>query len=761
MSLSSKSAFVPRRRHERDAAWSLAATGRRLIFLHIPKTAGTAITSYLRQRFPDSEVMPQLETPFHRSHPIWPLIARRYQLLGVGMHLEHEHVAAFQRGLLDERPPFLLTVLREPRARLLSQYKEWRSTSDEAMRLATDELKDAILTARSQPFSVFLRSENPTIRLTLDNLQTRLLVGRNLSRTCTAEELLNRARHNLAQYDLVGTTCSCDATVATLADAYGWPLPKGGTPRRHVSQLPDATALATSPADEEQIRAFTALDQALWDDLINNRLSLPPASGTAPGSSLPASFCTRLTIGSSQSDTPPKVHLLPNTVATLSERLKESVTHGVYLSRIYDTVDRVVEEYSATSVFDLDRRLRYPMYQDNPRPLGRDERVAFVVRLKSLGYHASSLTLDAARPPASLLVITEVDNDPRLLAWLRQADISRYTTHHGEGDSAVFTARIGELNADYGSQGLTVFIESLMRCQQTHPSVMKTLQDTPVVRRFAQLQLQHALAAVIHMAQQPEDSQSHPDHRWLTALLATLRPEDQDALVGGGSRFCDDVASLSKHLHNTHDDLLARLSPFSKAQLRFTLTVLSSVVEEVETADTTQLVDAYETVFTLLCHLVTKPLSRPSLVRGGRPEFFDFASDLQVFNAHRLEGAGVESYRWLGPQRTSRILIPVQPAIPQQLAVFIAAFIDPEVFKGASYCLNGSPASPVCSITDDCTVATFAISSEAAAEGAVELTITVPFTTSDLDMGRSADPRQKSMALRQIRVTPEVADRHE
>ena len=266
---------VPRRRPV-AGPWHRHAAGRRLIFLHIPKTAGTAITSFLRQHVDDSNVMPQLLTASHRSHPLWPFIARRYQVLGVGMHLDHDQVFALHNGLADDPPPFLFTVLRGPRERILSQYKEWRFTSDEAMAAARDQVQDAILTARTQPFSAFLRSENPVVLHTLTNLQARLLVGLNIARGLDDDELLERARANLARYDLIGTTSSCDETVAALADAYGWPIPDGGPPRRHVSRVPDADLLATTPEDEERIAQASAVDQALWNDLLNDRLPSSP-----------------------------------------------------------------------------------------------------------------------------------------------------------------------------------------------------------------------------------------------------------------------------------------------------------------------------------------------------------------------------------------------------------------------------------------------------------------------------------------------------
>lgn len=750
MNASSTSAFVRRRPRTRHATWHQSAVGRRLVFLHIPKTAGTAITSFLRQQFDDSEVMPQLEMPFHRSHPIWPLIARRHQLLGVGMHLEHEHVDAFQRGLANDRPPFLLTVLREPKKRLLSQYKEWRSTSDEVMHVANDELKDAILTARTRPFSEFLRSENPMIRVTLNNLQTRLLVGRNLARTLSDAELLSRARHNLAQYDLVGTTASCDATVAMLADAYGWALPESA-PRRHVSKLPPAAALATTPADEEQIAAFTALDQALWDDLVNDRLPDPPALHDDTRPIVPDSFCTRLVVDTRPDASPESLRAARASRLPPQEGFRESRSHADYLACIYATVERVVNEHAATRVLDLDRRMKYPMPEDKPQPLATDERVAFIVRLAALSYHASYLVLQAAVPPAGLLVITEIDNDPRLIAWLLQADVSPYATHTGDGDGAVVTVRIGALAAAHGSDSVRVLIESLMRCQQTHPSALKTLQDMPATRELAHWQLQHALAAVVHCAETP-----HHSGACLIPLLATLRPDAEDALPGAQAVLREAVPSLITRFQQALPLLLDTLPPSSEPQLRFTVAVLQAASDHLDTAPTAHLVDTYHAVFTLLCHLLTRPLHQPFPRTRASAGVFDFSSSLQVSNAHRLEGVGAKSFRWLGPHQTSRMLLPVQPNVPQQLSVFIAAFIDPEVFAGATYHLNGSLASPVCSVEDHCTVATFAISPEAASAGAIELTITAPFTASELEKGLSTDPRQKSMALRQVRITPQV-----
>jgi len=133
---------------------------------------------------------------------------------------------------------------------------------------------------------------------------------------------------------------------------------------------------------------------------------------------------------------------------------------------------------------------------------------------------------------------------------------------------------------------------------------------------------------------------------------------------------------------------------------------------------------------------------------------FGCEGPLQATNVHGREGSGSETFRWLGPERTSRVFVPVRAGVLQQVSVFMAAFIDPEVYAAATYTINGVGSSPVCSVEDNCTVATFAISPEQAVGGGVELCITAPFTASDRDKGLGTDTRQKSIALRKIRVSP-------
>ncbi len=576
-----------------DGPWLGHAAGRRLIFLHIPKTAGTAITSFLRQQFAEADVMPQLQANFHRSHPLWPLVARRYRLLGVGMHLDHDRVAALARGLAEEAPPFLLTVLREPRARLLSRYKEWRSTPDEHMQAARDHVKDAILTARTKSFSEFLHSDNPVVVSTLDNLQARLIAGLNLSRKLSSDELLARARHNLGAYDLVGTTASCDDTLQLLAHAYGWPQPAAALPRVHQSQPVSEDTLRTSDADEERIATYTVLDQALWDDLCQGTLqqgSTAEASLTRQQrpAFLDVDFPTRC------EGSPPPAYL---SFAASTPLLAEEDNLGPGAP----TVRAIVAEYAPQRVFGLGRKRWYPAPDDDPQPLEEHEKVVIVVRFSALSHQRSYVIRRGCIPLPSLLAITEVDDgDPRLLTLLAKPQIRACVELVGSGPDAVLVVAVGRLRNEGGAELVDLLLETLERFGSTHPTAVAALHDAPASRMLAAIELTLCLRAVLSLLEQPTANSPH------AATLATLHPEDHDPLQASSPQSADTLLGLGEQLaaaRTAADAAPTSLTPPVHDLLRQASETPPHVYEHGEACDLPALVDAYTKVFNLLSGL--------------------------------------------------------------------------------------------------------------------------------------------------------------
>ncbi|MFM8891951.1 MAG: hypothetical protein ACKOTB_10100, partial [Planctomycetia bacterium] len=230
------------------ATWAGHAIGRPLVFLHIPKTAGTAVASILTQWFRPGELKPwDLGLVRRATHPTEAIATRGYRLFGIGMHYDHDHVASIRHALsgINVRP-FVVTVLREPRSRLISQYLHWKRTDDASLSGGGGAAREAYLAARNAPLGEFLRTAHPLIDEHFRNYQTRLLAGLASTRLATDEHVLATAHFNAAGYDLVGTSTQVDELLQLVAEAYGF-LPPGPVnamtvaPTRPPQQFDDAT----------------------------------------------------------------------------------------------------------------------------------------------------------------------------------------------------------------------------------------------------------------------------------------------------------------------------------------------------------------------------------------------------------------------------------------------------------------------------------------------------------------------------------------
>jgi hypothetical protein len=212
--------------NEPPSGWAGHARRRRLIFLHIPKTAGTSVAAVLTQHFCVDEIA-TVPTSLIRpgSHPATALAGRTFRLFGIGQHFDHDNVAALRHALQGEEPPFVFTILREPRSRLISQYLHWRRTGDVDLAAVDDLTRAAYLAARELPIGDFLNTRTAFIIEHFRNYQTRILAGFGSSVAMSDEQLLETAFSNVSGYDLVGTTSQCEAAVEMLSKAYGWPSP--------------------------------------------------------------------------------------------------------------------------------------------------------------------------------------------------------------------------------------------------------------------------------------------------------------------------------------------------------------------------------------------------------------------------------------------------------------------------------------------------------------------------------------------------------
>jgi hypothetical protein len=511
------------------------ANGRPIIFLHIPKTAGTSITAFLRRNFPESEAMPRLQANFHRSHPLWPLVGRRYRLLGVGMHLDHDRVEALRRGQLDVQP-YLLTVLREPRDRLLSLYKEWRSTPNTHFAGAAACVKDAIWSAKKRTFADFLRSDNPVVESALNNLQARLLAGLSASRNLSDEDVLDMARANLARYDLIGKSDTVEDTLRKLAEAYDWPVQTGPLPRLHVSPTAPLESLVTTAEDEERISSLTVLDRVLWDELHqgcftgNGRVPEPGAlshplvvltargcNGAGPAVRLQGLNSTRPPIRRDQRGASPE------TIGPTAPGLR--------------TLRKIKVAYRPDRIVGLGRKKWGRELGGATREDITPRRVLFIVGYAALSHQRSRLIREAGKSVDSFLAVTEVDQeDYRLHAISQGTGLAACATMEGSGQDTVLVVAIGSLVRDFGADVLDLYVEALERCRETRPSAVKALEPSQPATELATVELLLSLVALDAVL-----SRSSTEKDRLLKKLATLYPERDEF---GRSPFHDQARQL-------------------------------------------------------------------------------------------------------------------------------------------------------------------------------------------------------------------------
>jgi 2-polyprenyl-3-methyl-5-hydroxy-6-metoxy-1,4-benzoquinol methylase len=247
-----------------DMAGRGHAIGRPLAFLHIPKTAGTAFGAALAQRFAASEVAPALRTAIGMgsADPRIPHAAPAYRLIGVGPHLDRDTLDAIEASLPDARRLFVVTVLRDPRERLLSQFRHWQRADDANLAFELPEIREAYLASRRMPLRELLTAGIPVVEKHFQNFQARMLAGLSTAEHLDPAALLAVARQSLAGIDVVATTGTLDEAMACIADAYAWAPPDRIRPLNMAPSRPPPLDDAT----EEAVARFIAVDAALWND---------------------------------------------------------------------------------------------------------------------------------------------------------------------------------------------------------------------------------------------------------------------------------------------------------------------------------------------------------------------------------------------------------------------------------------------------------------------------------------------------------------
>jgi hypothetical protein len=194
-----------------------------IAFVHIPKTAGTTLTSILARQYtadelhevmmrgmswiaPQPTIVPRPLISFSKIHRLKSALRCRHRLRVVHGHFD----LSIMKLLPDGARCF--TLLRDPVERAISHYYHYRRmTADPIHPLAMESTLEQWVCACDL--------------VEMDNGQTRRLAGEmNLPCGRVTPGMLDRAKAHLARFAVVGLTERFEETLILLQRAFNWSL---------------------------------------------------------------------------------------------------------------------------------------------------------------------------------------------------------------------------------------------------------------------------------------------------------------------------------------------------------------------------------------------------------------------------------------------------------------------------------------------------------------------------------------------------------
>jgi hypothetical protein len=174
----------------------MSGTAPRLVFDHLPKTAGTSIVAAIDAMVGESSALPSISNP-HRA-----VLAAAGARRAIAGHLW------FTPGEALAPDVFYCTLLRDPVDRFLSHHAftgEMARGAHDAAR-GVDQLDPQVLASGSLDLAAYLDSPDPHLRGSYRNVQAVHFAERLVAdpRSLDDAALLEAAAASLAEYDLVG-----------------------------------------------------------------------------------------------------------------------------------------------------------------------------------------------------------------------------------------------------------------------------------------------------------------------------------------------------------------------------------------------------------------------------------------------------------------------------------------------------------------------------------------------------------------------------
>lgn len=204
-----------------------------VVFVHIPKAAGSSFTAFLQSHFPKNVSLVNTYWEVLRKQPLVHLSQYRLITGHFGFNLTNA---------LDA--PFVITLLRDPVDRACSTYEYLRAYYQQNPPVTfgdpdIDEIARQWRVAVNQPFEHFFESELPVVRASVfDNPQARqFALDSPYELTDLSSSLLRQiALSRLPKFDVVGCQEAFEASLTVTCRRLGWSLPNSLTyPRTNAT----------------------------------------------------------------------------------------------------------------------------------------------------------------------------------------------------------------------------------------------------------------------------------------------------------------------------------------------------------------------------------------------------------------------------------------------------------------------------------------------------------------------------------------------
>ena len=233
-----------------------------VVFLHVPKTAGSSLTGMLTANFAPERI--------YRPQPHGELKSRAaHELADFDLICGHFDWSEFEA---IPGPTQIVSVLREPVQRSLSLYWYWRAHT---WAYGVEELGSrGVQYAKSLSPEDFFTTAPPDVRGNFENTVARQLAGAGYWKLDTGftipdREVARICRGHIDQMRFCGVTEHFDATAAAILRRLG--LPATASRRENTltqqMQVPGYETVAPTPPSADlvaRLRQLTAIDSHLY-----------------------------------------------------------------------------------------------------------------------------------------------------------------------------------------------------------------------------------------------------------------------------------------------------------------------------------------------------------------------------------------------------------------------------------------------------------------------------------------------------------------